>query len=45
MHELRWGGAPQYSRAFVAWLVEQHRRDGDFFQKARKRYFELAYKR
>jgi len=29
-------GTRQYSEAFVEWLSEQHRRDGQFFQKARE---------
>jgi hypothetical protein len=29
-------GSRQYSEAFVEWLAEQHRRDAQFFQKARE---------
>ena len=31
-------GSPQYSDAFVDWLVEQYRKDSLFFDKARKEY-------
>lgn len=34
-------GAQQYSDAFVDWLVEQHRQDGQFFSKARDAYYRL----
>jgi len=33
-------GAPQYSQAFVEWLVERHRQDKDFFNNERLRYSE-----
>jgi len=29
-------GTRQYSEAFVEWLAEQHRGDGQFFQKVRE---------
>jgi len=29
------GSPPQYSQAFLDWLIEQYRRDKDFFQKTR----------
>jgi hypothetical protein len=31
-------GSPQYSDAFVDWLLEQHERDPRFFEKAKARY-------
>jgi hypothetical protein len=31
-------GSPQYSDAFVDWLVEQHARDPDFFVRAKTEY-------
>jgi hypothetical protein len=31
-------GSPQYSDAFVEWLVEQHARDPDFFARAKAQY-------
>jgi hypothetical protein len=34
-------GTNQYSEAFVEWLVEQIRRDGEFVASARARYYEL----
>lgn len=43
MHELRWGGAPQYSSAFVDWLVARYRRDKNFFQKAREQYYDQTH--
>jgi hypothetical protein len=30
--------SPQYSDAFVAWLVERHRDDPEFFDRARAAY-------
>lgn len=32
--------SPQYSEAFVEWLVERHRQDKDFFANERARYSE-----
>jgi len=32
--------SPQYSDAFVAWLVEKHQADNGFFSKARDEYYE-----
>lgn len=43
MHELRWGGAPQYSPAFVDWLLGRYRRDKGFFQKARDQYYDQTH--
>jgi hypothetical protein len=31
-------GSPQYSDAFVDWLVEEHARDPDFFDRAKAEY-------
>lgn len=31
--------SPQYSEAFVDWLVHQRERDPDFFERARRRYY------
>ncbi len=31
-------GSPQYSEAFVDWVVEQYRKDGSFFDAARRKY-------
>jgi hypothetical protein len=31
-------GSPQYSEAFVEWLVEQYRRDPEFFAQAKAQY-------
>lgn len=36
-------GSPQYSDAFVSWLVEQYAEDIDFFSKARKGYYAHDY--
>jgi len=32
----------QYSDAFVDWIVEHYRKDSQFFEKARARYYELT---
>ena len=42
VHHPRFGGY-QYSDAFVDWLVAQHSRDHEFFDKARRRYYELSH--
>jgi hypothetical protein len=36
-------GSYQYSDAFADWIVEQHNRDNDFFNKARKRYYDMTH--
>lgn len=36
-------GYYQYSEAFSDWLVDQHRRDGEFFTKARARYYAMTH--
>ncbi len=33
-------GSPQYSEAFIEWLIERHRQDNDFFANERARYSE-----
>jgi hypothetical protein len=33
----------QYSDAYVDWLVERYTRNNDFFQAARRRYYELTH--
>jgi hypothetical protein len=38
-------GSPQYSDAFVDWLVEQHARDPEFFAKAKERYTRSVRRR
>lgn len=43
VHVPRWTGAPQYSDAFVDWLVDQYNRDSEFFTNARARYYELTH--
>ena len=35
-------GSPQYSDAFVDWMVTRHSRDNEFFEKARQRYYDLT---
>jgi hypothetical protein len=37
MHKARFG-PHQYSEAFLEWLVEQIKKDGEFFWKAREKY-------
>ena len=39
MHKMRFG-SPQYSDAFVDWIVEQYASEPSFFQQARYRYSE-----
>jgi hypothetical protein len=38
-------GSPQYSEAFVDWLVEQDARDSQFFARAKARYVALRRRR
>jgi hypothetical protein len=38
-------GSPQYSDAFVDWLVEQHARDPEFFATAKERYTRTVRRR
>jgi hypothetical protein len=38
-------GSPQYSEAFVAWLVDQDERDPQFFERAKARYVALRRRR
>jgi hypothetical protein len=38
-------GSPQYSEAFVAWLVEQDAKDPQFFERAKARYVALRRRR
>jgi len=38
-------GSPQYSEAFVAWLVEQEVKDPHFFERAKTRYVALRRRR
>jgi hypothetical protein len=38
-------GSPQYSEAFVAWLVEQDAKDPEFFARAKARYVALRRRR
>ena len=38
VHRTKFAGSPQYSRAFLEWLVEQYGRDARFFEKAKARY-------
>lgn len=33
---------PQYSHQFAEWLIDEFRRDGEFFEKARSKYQELG---
>ncbi len=42
-HLAKYGGAPQYSEAFVEWVVEQYRSDSEFFTNARARYKEPRF--
>jgi hypothetical protein len=37
--------SPQYSTAFVDWIVEKYEEDDDFFDKAREGYYEIRYGR
>jgi hypothetical protein len=37
--------SPQYSDAFVDWLIEQHQADPEFFAKAKARYMETVRRR
>lgn len=39
------GQGPRYSDEFIKWLVEQHRRNRDFFDEAREKYRELVYRK
>lgn len=36
-------GRPQYSEAFVTWLVENHKKDPNFFVKARETYYAQTH--
>jgi hypothetical protein len=38
-------GSPQYSDAFVDWLLEQDARDPDFFERAKERYLATRRRR
>ena len=38
VHRTKFAGSPQYSRAFLEWLVEQYGRDPRFFERAKARY-------
>jgi hypothetical protein len=38
-------GSPQYSEAFVTWLVDQDERDPQFFERAKARYVALRRRR
>lgn len=38
-------GSPQYSEAFVEWLVEQHHRDSEFFAQAKAQYTDTVRRR
>jgi EC042_2821-lke REase len=38
-------GSPQYSEAFVEWLVEQYRRDPEFFTRAKAKYTDTVRRR
>lgn len=38
-------GSPQYSEAFVAWLVDQDAKDPNFFERAKTRYVALRRRR
>ncbi len=38
-------GSPQYSEAFVAWLVDQDAKDANFFERAKTRYVALRRRR
>jgi hypothetical protein len=31
-------GSPQYSEAFVDWMVNEYKRSPDFFERARNRF-------
>jgi hypothetical protein len=38
-------GSPQYSEAFVEWLILQHEKDSDFFDRARDEYRKTRQRR
>ena len=38
-------GSPQYSEAFVEWLVEQYQRDREFFTRAKAKYTRTVQER
>jgi hypothetical protein len=38
-------GSPQYSEAFVEWLVDQYRRDPEFFTRAKAKYTRTVRER
>jgi len=38
-------GSPQYSDAFVDWLVGEHERDADFFARAKAKYLTTRPRR
>jgi hypothetical protein len=42
-HQLRYGGSPQYSDAFVDWIAEQYALDDQFFEKTRQRYYDILH--
>ena len=42
-HLAKYADAPQYSEAFVEWVVEQYRSDSEFFANARARYKEPRF--
>jgi Schlafen, AlbA_2 len=42
VHQMRFG-SPQYSDAFVDWMVGQYAEDPNFFQQARDRYYEMQH--
>jgi hypothetical protein len=44
-HQGKFDLAPQYSDELVDWLVEQHRRDDQFFARARAEYANLMHAR
>ena len=37
--------SPQYSVAFAEWVVEQYKKDGEFFSKARQEYYKKKFRK